>query len=105
MVKSSKAHLATAAWVLPLLAWASSLLNGVLHLPLGAILHFLLALAELGMLVSSLIFGIIVLADRQARSCPRQKWSAIIGLVLSGGTFVVIAVAIIIALLSNLRST
>ncbi len=100
-VRHSKQPLATGAWVCPVLAWVVTSFSAAVGKSAGFVGNALLALTQLGLLVAGLVLGIIVLADREARGNRKAKRSAIVGLVLSGGTFVFVALAVIMIVVSH----
>ena len=90
------------AWLalwLPLLAWFSQAFAVALLRNAGPVIHLLAALMQFGMLVGGLAFGIWALAVR-GRSGVGVILPAAIGLAISIGTFLIIGLFFVAAVLA-----
>jgi hypothetical protein len=84
------------AFCLPILAWMSSVFAALFVRGAPAEVHFFLAAVEFGLLLGGLIFGIWALAKR-GNSGMGIILPAGLGLVVSGGTILLVGVLIVAA--------
>jgi hypothetical protein len=88
---SDVAAKATTSWVCPVVAWASQVVFLALRgIPGLALVYLLIAVLQLVLIVAGLYLGVRVVS--LGRSIPASSWwSGVAGIVLSGGTILIIA--------------
>ena len=92
------ASMARRSWVCPLIAWGSQI---VLHLTLRGVrgtapLWLLAMVAQFALIIAGLYFGAKVLAAGRAFVPPASWKEAIAGILLSGGTILLIVIVSIV---------
>ena len=84
------------SWICPLLAWASQAVAAVLPLKSMTSLLLVLAVVQLVLILTGLVFAIRVVSMGDAAG-PEAKRHARMGLLISGGTIAVILLAIFLS--------
>jgi hypothetical protein len=94
---------AKASWICPLLAWATQFMlasNRVGIRDLGKVGLLLLSAMELLLIIAGLVMGILVLRSEYEESAASRR-SAIAGIVISGGTLLLMGIALVVLLSSR----
>lgn len=87
---------ASNVWIFPLLCWVLNAILILAKIDMGGTVNMLLALGQLGLLITSIYMGAVVLINKQSKYSSRDKLHAIAGLVFVGLTFSLIIFAIVI---------
>jgi hypothetical protein len=93
---SDVAAKATTSWVCPVVAWASQVVFLALRgIPGLALVYLLIAVLQLVLIVAGLYLGVRVVSLGRSSIPASSWWSGVAGIVLSGGTIlIIVAVAL-----------
>jgi hypothetical protein len=89
---SDIANYARFSWLCPLLAWGSQVVSALTlrGVPDLGVFWLLLCIIQIGLLGAGLYLGITVLVSGRANLSSNGRGSAILGVVLSGGTILLV---------------